>query len=185
MDDLKHLCHQQSPGIIALCETCLDEGVLPCEVCLPNYQLFQQDRDRHSGGVALYISDTLAVRKVTPSNSYELLSAELSRKSGLILVAIVYRPPGSDNDLVSLLLALGSLNLPKYNSVIILGDFNIDLTTPYSSSARDFISLMDGFGLHQLVDSPTRTAGSSSTILDLVFCNNPSLISAVRVSYDL
>lgn len=127
MDDQRHLCHQQSPGIVTLCETWLDENVQACEVSLPDYQLFRRDRDRHGGGLALYISNSLAIRKVSPSLNYELLSAEVVCKSGLMLVAVAYRPPGTDNDLSSLCLALGSLHLAKYQRVIILGDFNVDL----------------------------------------------------------
>ena len=134
LDELRHLCSgPDHPCIIALCETWLDSTIMDCELTLPNYCLFRRDRSRHGGGVAMYIHHSVLVRKVTHCDSYELLSAEIQDKSGLILLSVVYRPPGSDSDLLGLTDALGSLNLPRYSKAIVVGDFNVDMSAVHTS----------------------------------------------------
>ncbi len=44
----------------------------------------------------------------------------------------IYRPPGTDCDLSSLEVALGSCHLSKYRNIMVLGDFNIDMNDPQS-----------------------------------------------------
>ena len=61
---------------------------------------------------------------------------------------------------------IGSLNVSKFSKSIIVGDFNIDLLDSASASAVDLLSLMNGYGLHQLVTSPTCITSSSSTLID-------------------
>ena len=123
------------PSIIVLCETWLDSSIRPCEVAIPGYQIFRRDRDRHGGGVALYILESIATRKVTRVDLYELLSLEVASKSGLLLIVVVYRPPSSDQDLSGLNDALCSLNLTKYSKVLILWDSNVDLSDPPSNQS--------------------------------------------------
>ena len=74
---------------------------------------------------------------------------------------------------------LGSLQLAKFSKVILLGDFNVDLSVPLSTRAVDFLSMVNGYGLQQHVDSVTRS--SSGTLLDLVLSTCPDLLSPISV----
>ena len=133
--------------------------------------------------MALYVLEFISTRKISCDDSYELLSVEVVSKSGLLLVVVVYRPPSSDPDLAELNIALGSLNLANYSKVIILGDFNVDLSDPLSSPAVCFLSLVAGFGLQQLVCLPTRD--SSGSVLDLALVTCPAFTSAVSIEAPL
>ncbi len=169
MDELRYICClPDSPSAIALCETWLDSSIQDCEVSLPNYRLFRRDRDRHGGGIALFIHNSAPVGKVTYCKEYELLSAEVKGKSGLVLVAVVYRSPDTDCDLSSLEVALGSCHLSKYRNIMIVGDFNVGMNDPQSPLTRNFLSVINGLGLHQLMDEPTRVTNHSSSTIDLV-----------------
>ena len=102
MDELHMLVSSSSaPAIICLTETRLDDSVRACEVDLPNYRLFRRDRDRHGGRVAIYVLDTIPVQGIRPHSTYELLSVELSTKTGLLHLAVVYRPPSHDTACLS------------------------------------------------------------------------------------
>ncbi len=57
-----------------------------CEVNLPSYRLIRRDRDRHGGGVALYIHESITIRSVSCHPRYELLSVELVTKTGILLL---------------------------------------------------------------------------------------------------
>ena len=71
---ISDLCHGQNPpSIVALCETWLDSTIRDCEIRLPDYQILRRDRDRHGGGVALYVHNSITTRRVTISDLYEWL----------------------------------------------------------------------------------------------------------------
>ena len=102
MNDLRLLVSGSSPPtVIALTETWLDDRESDCEVSLPSYSLFRKDRGRKGGGVAVYVLDSITVRSVSCSSLSELLSVKLVTKSGILLIAVLYRPPGVDIDPLS------------------------------------------------------------------------------------
>ena len=53
------LCTLQTPDIICITETWLCGDIENSECHLPGYNCIRCDRDRHGGGVALFISDKL------------------------------------------------------------------------------------------------------------------------------
>ena len=135
--------------------------------------------------MAIYVLDTIPVQGICPHSTYELLSVELSTKTGLLHLAVVYRPSSHDTDLSLVELALGSLCLSKRSKFVLTGDFNVDISDQSSNSTVDLLSMMLGFGLHQQVSEPTRVTASTATTLDLVFCNDPFLFDCVSVVSEL
>ena len=66
-------------------------------------------------------------------------------------------------------------NVVKTNKeIIILGDFDIDYN---EIDNRDFKSLLNIFGLKQVIAEPTRTTETSSTLIDLIITNRPENIT--------
>ena len=51
--------NRSPPSVIALAETWLDDTIRPCELSLPSYLLFKQDRNRRGGGVAFYVESSV------------------------------------------------------------------------------------------------------------------------------
>ena len=186
MDDLRLLVSGSSPpSIIALTETWLDSSIRDCEVSLPSYQLFRRDRSRHGGGTALFVHTSISVLSVKCHCESELLSVLLNVKQGPLLVGVAYRPPGSDSDFSLLEASIGSLDFMSARHVLIVGDFNVDLVPPLSPSATELTALMEGFCLHQMVSTPTRVTTTSSTLLDLIFCSDPSLVDHLVAASEL
>ena len=59
-DELVALCSSDKHDIIICAvETWLCEDVLDSEIHVPNYSILRLDRDRHGGGVALYIHNSI------------------------------------------------------------------------------------------------------------------------------
>jgi hypothetical protein len=58
-----HLIHTMKSDILCISETWLDRTVTDCELDIPNYTLFRNDRNRRGGGVAIYVSDVLTTSR--------------------------------------------------------------------------------------------------------------------------
>ena len=58
IDEVKASCLLYKPSITCIVETWLDSDILDSEICIPNYELIHLDRDRHGGGVGIYIAAT-------------------------------------------------------------------------------------------------------------------------------
>ncbi len=59
LDELATLCSADNPDIVCLVETWLCDDVLNNEVCIPNYSIIRHDRNRHGGGVVIYIQNSI------------------------------------------------------------------------------------------------------------------------------
>ena len=74
MDELRLFCDKFKPHVLSLNETWLDDSFSDVELSLPGYQLMRRDRDRHGGGIAVYIADNLSLNRLdTPADNIEAL----------------------------------------------------------------------------------------------------------------
>ena len=80
LDYLRLLASAQNPHIIAVTETWPDSTISDKELMVPGYQITRGDRDRHGGGIALYVQDHLRFDVTLSHSSAELLVIELSLK---------------------------------------------------------------------------------------------------------
>ena len=76
----------------------LDETIADNEVFIDGYEILRKDRNRHGGGVLLYIRNTInyAVRKDLMIESLEMITIEVKKpKTKAFIVNVWYRPPSS------------------------------------------------------------------------------------------
>ena len=150
---------------IYISETWLDDSVFDSELSILNYNIYRRDRNRHGGGVCLYIRSDIAfnTREDLQHQDLESLWIELLLpKTKPILLAAIYRPP-KQNDFYTILeeLCMNSTHFSKYDTFII-GDFNSDVPTinTYHSSLKH---LMNMFDIKQSITDFTRICKTSST----------------------
>lgn len=94
-------------------------------------------------------------------------------KYNIILVG-VYRAPSSDvNEFLYRLEELCNYIFQRHKYVIIAGDFNINMLDSNSPSCRGLKNILTSFGMHYLVDFPTRVTLSSETAIDNFLTNIP------------
>ena len=75
MDELAAIMEAQSPDLICKVETWLSPEVSSSEISLSGYQVCREDRDRHGGGVLIYLKDVYHFSPVpTPTRGLELLT---------------------------------------------------------------------------------------------------------------
>ena len=87
-------------------ETRLDSSSQTGIVSIPGYNLERIDRNRHSGGVVLYITDTITChyKRLTalPDDHLELIAIQVSKpKVKPVVVSTCYRPPRSTVDIIN------------------------------------------------------------------------------------
>ena len=77
--------------IRTLCVYCSD--VLDNEVLIPNYSTVRLDRNGHTGGVAMYIHDSVAYNVLLYGSADLELLVSLSRNNFQLCLSVFYRPP--------------------------------------------------------------------------------------------
>ena len=114
-----------SPHLIAICETWLDKTISDDELLIPDFSLIHRDRDRHGGGIAVFIHECLSFSVRLTHPSVELLLVDIKSKHSRLSYGLHYRPPSADpSDLASLETTLPPLCA---NSLLVMGDLNVDL----------------------------------------------------------
>ena len=64
LDELRILVPIHNPDVICIVESWLDNSILDSELTISNYNLLRLDRNRHGGGILLYIRDSLSFSMV-------------------------------------------------------------------------------------------------------------------------
>ena len=91
------LIHTMKADILCVSETWLDQSISDLDIKIVNYAIHRHDRNRHGGGVAIYVSDSLAVTR-RPDLEYDDIESvwlEITTDKKKILLASYYRPPVS------------------------------------------------------------------------------------------
>lgn len=96
----------------------------------------------------------------------------LAQKPHKVLLVGFYRNPIKKNDHESIdrINRLLEIIQNKYCHIVIVGDFNIDLTKNESSS-KSLNNTLISHGMRYLVDFPTRITDTSESVIDNVFTN--------------
>lgn len=55
------------------------------------------------------------------------------------------------------------------NSIMLCGDFNLNLLNKTESKVVAYINMLRSFGLHQTIKHPTRLSKTSATLIDKIF----------------
>ena len=184
-------------SIITLSETWLNDDS-PKLIDIDDYILLSAPRvGRRSGGVAIYVHNSLSYRirddlKLCPNvsdtpHSESLFIEIINPTSKNTIVGTVYRAHRTDihlflSDLDHCLNTMSSENKNCYIS----GDFNLDLLKYNTVNViGDFLNTIQTNNLYPLIDRPTRITPTSATLIDNIFTNvlTHQIKSGVCVNY--
>ena len=171
LDELRLLTICHSPDVICIVESWLAPDILDSELTLPGYTVFRLDRNRHGGGVAVYVRSSLSPSVLFSSDSLEFLIVSLTSHNRPLCIGTFYRPPSSPQDISILSRSLSTLPVSTLSKLLLIGDFNVNYSQPSSSPLyAELISLSNSYSLDQIISEPTHHShsGTPSTI-DLVF----------------
>ena len=96
LDEIKLLLLKRNITVLALSETWLNDSVSDSEIDIHGYVVVRKDRNRHGGGVCLYVNCSIAFNPRTDLNIHDLESVWIELilpKTCHILTAVCYRPP--------------------------------------------------------------------------------------------
>lgn len=103
MDELLALVEVDNPDLICITETWLSEDITNAGIAVPGYIICRRDRNRHGGGVMLYIRDIFQfTHPPNPPEGLELLPVILQHNVIPVrfCISVFYRPPNSTPDLL-------------------------------------------------------------------------------------
>ena len=175
----------QTFDILAITESKCDDTIIDSELHIDEYTIIRKDRNRQGGGVAIYISYNLTFNRLTKFEcDVEAICINVTSKNiKPVTICTMYRPPNSSPTLLdSINDMVGNIVTQVNHDVIVLGDFNCDMSpTKNDNMSTSLKSIMSGLLFHQLIDIPTRVTPSSKSIIDLIFCTDPDNHSTVGV----
>jgi len=181
LHELHYLLYGEQFKIVLATETWLDDtfthGVLDPEF---KYNIYRNDRNRHGGGVCIFVSKHLRTTEVQLDAKYmhlEMLCIDVFTVQSILRVFVIYRPPGSDVISVAYVASLAECIrsyclLSRVN--VVTGDLNCprmnwtDYTCPNDGIHRPLMDCFIENGFTQFVDFPTRL----DNILDIVAVND-------------
>ena len=188
-NELEAIVQEENPSIIAITEIKAkrQKQINLVEYNIPGYTMFIS-KNLHLGAM-LYVKDSLNPSECLELNDNKFQEAvwcsfqtDLNQK---VLIGCVYKSPSSTQDNIENLLTLLKDNeISKFNKICIVGDFNYPNAdwNGGTNSERDqkFIDCTRDIFLHQMVSNVTRRRdGQRSTMDDLVFVNDESMISEI------
>ena len=114
------------------------------------------------------------------TSNIETLWADIALpNSKSFLICTVYRPPSSNSERMDLFEEELSIAQTTGLEVILMGDFNLDVTLNTNKKWNNLIELFD---LAQLVSEPTRITETISTIIDHIYTSHLENITESFVS---
>ena len=179
-DELCAVVEANNPDIICIVESWLCSDILDSEVDLPGYDVHRLDRNRHGGGILVYVRSNF-VSKVYPfPGNLELLTLSVCNGNDKVCISLFYRPPNSSCEVFeNLFLYLQSLDTSRFSNYILLGDFNVNFCNIGHPYYRNLCNIFSSFGLTQIVSEPTRICSSgNNSMLDLVAMSSPFLLQS-------
>lgn len=183
------------PAFILVTETHLHSLIPNSIINIPGYILYRLDRDnKRCGGVAIYVANQLngwtIISKVNTkyqNNTVEALWLDIQYRELSFLMACVYRPPSSSFSHSDETLFNTIEKAASENTVIIAGDFNlpkikwpIQISHGYDNLCENFVNMYTNTNLNQLITQITRKRNQEESLLDLIFCNDDSLICDIE-----
>ena len=177
--DIQALLVAEYLDVLAVTETFLGDEILDSELVGGDYTIFRRDRNRHGGGVMLYVKNSIsAIRRTDLETNCEVLWVELSTAPSKMLLGTFYRPPSSTHEyLTKLEMSLASI--PESRTVVLCGDFNLphlDWAEPSShlplkGGYSEMLDITQDLSLQQFVSELTRGMHT----LDLLITNDQTI----------
>ena len=145
-----------------------------------DYVVERNDRNRHGGGVVMYIhiSVNYRLREDLFNSDIESISMQVKvcNYKPFILTSI-YRPPGILVDYFNELDKLFHFIDAEDKQIIYFGDTNCDMLDPPNNDTKHLMKLLTKFNLVQLIKSPTRTTPTTKTVIDHIITNRSESVS--------
>ena len=169
-------CEAHAYDILVYSESWLKPEIKDDDIFFQNFMPpYRTDRlERIGGGVVMYVRDTFLCRRRDDLEirGLEAVWVEVKVKGKCILVGGFYRPPNSNNAYFNLIAeSFDRAYNTGIKDIVITGDFNFNML---SNDGKKIKTLINQFNLEQVIRDPTHYTESSSSLIDLILCRNPT-----------
>ena len=153
------------------------------EIDIDGYSIEMCNRNRHGGGVQMYVKDGIKYTNITnmTSSSVESTWINIKHTGESLAVGVMYRPPSANAEYFSNMLDQLDHVHSEYDNVILLGDLNHNYVFGERLRANPLYQLEILNNMKQLVDVPTRETLNTSSLLDVIFTTNDQSHSTTGV----
>ena len=145
IDELRIFVADKPFDVLAINETKLDETISDEQISLAEYSCLRKDRNKHGGGVCLFIRKSITHSRQfkTESENLEMLSIEVKNKNCKpFLITTWYRPPKASDDCFESFENYLKIADSKYKEIYILGDLNCNSLTNNPTSSLEHHTLV-------------------------------------------
>ena len=188
LDYLRVLCAAQLPDIVCITETWLDNSISDNELTIPGYCIIRLDRNRHGGGVLMYIRCTLQTQVLSLGPfDLEFMIVSVNNAKCRYCMGLFYRPPSSTSLIFDTLFSvLEQLDPSLFLNYVLIGDFNVNFLNPQHFLYHKLSCILSSFNLTQVVQQPTHVStNGGATLIDLVLVSNPQQLQDCSVIPEL
>ena len=181
-----------APDILAVNETWLRPGEEDRAPKVVGYRLKHCPRPVHirggrGGGVGFYIQRGINARlcDYPPSSEVEQMWLKVRTCGVDVLVGTAYRPPWQDVDTFLDAIADSIASFTTYDSLVLAGDFNINLLDTTCGKAKVFSQFINSVGLSQVITEPTHYTEHSRSLIDVICTDTHVLKKVIKHTPDL
>ena len=153
---------------------------------IPGYQKFisKTRADGNGGGVGFFVREGCEFELLKEPSKFEKRVHEsifirvIGKNKGGIVIGNIYRPNTAPYASVRKSTEYLSKSIDyiqknfRHDSIVIVGDFNVDLAGEDSKETLNFTSELESRGFAELISIPTRENDSSNTLLDHIWVNS-------------
>ena len=155
--------------IFLVSETKINESFPENQFKITGYSRpYRLDRNEYGGGLLLYVREDIPSKMVRKEKDYEAFFVEINLKKQVWLLCCSYNPKEQniDSHLTSLQHSIDAIG--NYDRLLLLGDFNCEITKPNMSE------FLDSRGLSNLINKPTCFKNPiNPRCIDLMLTNYP------------
>src|ERR1700733_9640988 len=187
--DIEILLHHWKIDVLAVSETWLNDNDT---VALQGYNFeFMNRKTGSGGGVGFFISKSLSYQLYHPASydTYESLFIKITYpKSSILLIGVIYRPPGDPlSDFNENFSQLPTELTKSKREIILLGDFNVDLLKYNNHQpTNQFLETITSHHFLPAILRPTRITDTSATLIDNIFTNLwPQIVNSALLVSDI
>ena len=193
LDQLQQIMHSGSFSAFAVCETKLSASISDSCISIPGFSVIRKDRNRHGGGLCLYIRQDICFRRLASleSKTFEHLCVEVYISGKRILLNACYRPPREDAQshisfLESLEVTLENLRQNNPFLCLLAGDWNLGNIYSFHELPKRTLdgkakNIFDTFNYTEIIDVATRYSQQCVSLLDLIFLDRTDFLDKAGV----
>ena len=179
-DEIKYFIEVNNPLVMCLTESHVTSEIDDFEIAVTNYNIERVNSEsRHTGGVIFYIrSDikySVCFNTAIEKNLWFLVIKIRLNNDYFTLAGVYHSPNHSHIEFINFLENWLNQNLLNISHTFLMfGDFNINWSSNLGYCNR-LKSVINDFGLKQMVNSYTHMFGTGGSIIDLVITNSKNM----------